>query len=190
MSTQIGYYFQRFDKFPFADFFNGVTETYEILQRAKTYLNALLVEPNTCFDASTHKGAAPALYGNYHIGEGTVIYNGVTVIGPVYIGKNCEILPGAVIRPYTILADGCSVGHGSELKRSVLFGGAKVASLAFVGDSVLGASARIGSGVITANRRFDQQNAVLKLGGETLDLGDSFFGCVLGYILRLFTCGS
>jgi NDP-sugar pyrophosphorylase family protein len=185
MSTEIGYYFKKMEKFPFPDFFEGITETYEILAKAKTYLHTLLVEPNVQENHGVLKGEAPALYGNYYIGEGTVIYNDVTIIGPAYIGKNCELMPGAIIRPNTILADGCSVGHGSEVKHCVLFGGAKVASLAFAGDCVLGASARIGSGVITANRKFNQSNATLKLDGEKVDLGDSFFGCILGDSARL-----
>ena len=185
MSTKISYYFQHPEKFPFPDYFDGITETYELLARAKPYLQRLLVEKDVKENHGELRGDAPNLHGNYFIGAGTVIYNDVTIIGPVYIGKNCELMPGAIIRPGTILADGCSVGHGSEVKHCVLFGGAKVASLAFAGDCVLGASARIGSGVITANRKFDQSNATLKVNGEKIDLQDSFFGCVLGDSARL-----
>lgn len=185
MSTKLDYYFQHLDRFPFPDFFDGITETYEILQKAKTYLQALLTDKGVQENHGICKGEAPALYNAYSIGEGTVIYNDVTIIGPAYIGRNCELLPGAIIRPNTILSDGCSVGHGSEVKQTVMFGGSKVASLAFAGDSVLGASARIGSGVITANRKFNQTNAELKLGGEKVDLGDSFFGVILGDSARL-----
>ena len=185
MSTKIDYYFAHTDRFPFPDFLEGLTETYEILLKAKSYLKQLLVEPDVHENRGEVRGDAPNLHGNYFIDEGTVIYNDVTIIGPVYIGKNCEIMPGAIIRPNTILSDGCSVGHGSEVKHSVLFGGAKVASLSFCGDSVLGVSARIGSGVITANRRFDQQNARLRAEGTVTDLQDSFFGVVLGDSARL-----
>ena len=185
MSTKIDYYFSRLDKFPFEGWFDGLTETYEILIKAKSFLKELLVERDVKENHGIIKGDAPNLHGNYYIGEGTVIYNDVTIIGPVYIGKNCEILPGAIIRPNTILSDGCSVGHGSEVKHCVCFGGSKVASLSFCGDSVLGASARIGSGVITANRRFDQQNAKLRVNGEVTDLQDSFFGLILGDSARL-----
>lgn len=180
MSTNIGYYFNKKEKFPFPGFFDDITETWEILSKAKVFLKELLIDRDVREAHSETRGESPVFHGNYFVGEGTVIYNGVTIIGPVYIGKNCEILPGAVIRPYSIIADGCNVGHGSELKRCVMFGGSKVASLSFVGDSVLGASARIGSGVITANRKFDQSNATLKLDGEKRDLGDSFFGLILG----------
>lgn len=185
MSIKLGYYFQRLDKFPISGFFDGLTETYEILQKAKVHLKDTLVKNNVQENLGETRGDAPNLHGNYFIGEGTVLYNDVTIIGPVYIGKNCEIMPGAVIRPNTIIADGCSVGHGSEVKHCVLFGGAKIASLAFAGDSVLGASARIGSGVITANRKFNQTNATLRVEGARVDLGDSFFGCILGDSARL-----
>ena len=185
MSTKLSYYFQHLERFPVPDYFDGLTEAWEILARAKPFLEQLFAAGTIGGDHSTHRGDAPSLHGSCHIGEGTVVYNGVTVIGPAYIGRNCELMPGAIIRPGTILADGCSVGHGSEVKHCVLFGGAKVASLSFAGDCVLGASARIGSGVITANRRFDQGNVTLKLDGEKLDLGDSFFGCILGDSARL-----
>jgi len=190
MSTRLDYYFSKLNKFPFPDFFDGVSETYELLAKAKPFLNEFLRDKATGAEIrenrGVNKGEAPALYNACFIGEGTVIYNDVTVIGPAYIGKNCELQSGSLIRPGTIIADGCSVGHGSEVKHTIMFGGSKVASLSFVGDSILGAGARVGSGVITANRRFDQQDAVLKLpGGDFAELGDSFFGCVLGDSSRL-----
>jgi len=185
MSTSISYYFSHQDTFPFPGWFDDLSTPAEILEKATSFLQELLVKPDVKENHATMKGAAPHLYGNYYIGAGTVIYNDVTIIGPVYIGKNVEIMPGAVIRPGTIISDKCSVGHSSEIKHSVLFGGAKVASLAFVGDSVLGKSARIGSGVITANRKFDQSRAAIKIDGEKIDLGTDFFGCVIGDYTRL-----
>ena len=185
MSTKISYYFSKLENFPISNFFDGLTETYEILQKAKVYLKDTLVDNDMKENRGEIRGNGPTLYGNYFIGEGTVIYNDLTIIGPVYIGKNCEIMPGAIIRPNTILADGCSVGHGSEVKHCVMFSGSIVASLAFTGDSVLGASARIGSGVITANRKFNQSNATIRIDGNRIDLNDSFFGCILGDSARL-----
>lgn len=185
MSTKIDYYFKDLDKFPFPEYFSGIEEAWEILTKAKTFLKTRLIDADVKENYGELRGGGPGMHGNYYIGGGTVIYNYVTIIGPVYIGRNCELLPGAVIRPYTIISDGCSVGHGSEVKHSVMFGGSKVASLSFVGDCVLGASARVGSGVITANRKFNQTNVSLKLEGSKVDLGDSFFGCILGDSARL-----
>ncbi|MDR0861569.1 MAG: hypothetical protein LBN30_02170 [Oscillospiraceae bacterium] len=185
MSTEIDYYFCKPERFPISDFLEGLKTPSDILARAKTYLAETLVAQNVQENFGTLKSEDVHFYGNYHIGAGTVIYNGVTIIGPVYIGENVEIMPGAIIRPYSIIGDGCAIGHGTELKHAVLYGGAKVASLAFVGDSVLGASARIGSGVITANRKFNQSDVTLKLGGEKHALGGDYFGLVLGDASRL-----
>lgn len=185
MSTAIEYYFSKPEALPIDGFLNGLENTWEILQKAKSLLNTMLVEPEIKVCKAELKGDAPNLHGSYFIDEGSVIYNDVTIIGPVYIGKNCEIMPGAIIRPNTIIGDNCSVGHGSEVKHCVMFSGSKVASLAFAGDCVLGCSARIGSGVITANRKFNQSNASIKIDGERIDLGDSYFGCILGDSARL-----
>jgi len=183
MSTRLDYYLRKPDRFPFPGFFDGINETWQALEKAKTLLKDMFA--NVCEMRGEAKGADPAFHGSYFIDEGTEIYNDVTIIGPVYIGKNCEILPGAIIRPNTIIGDGCSIGHGSEVKHSILLNGAKVASLSFVGDSILGVSARIGSGVITANRKFNQSNVTLKVAGRPVDLHDSFFGCVLGDSSRI-----
>ncbi len=185
MSIDLRYYFLNPEKFPIEGFLDGLKTPTDILVKAKAYLKQTLEDTGVQENKGTLKCGKLNAVGAYSIGEGTVIYGDVTIIGPVYVGKNCEILPGAVLRPYTIVGDGCNVGHGSEVKHTVMFGGSKVASLAFVGDSVLGASARVGSGVITANRKFNQSNATLKLDGVQHDLGDSFYGVVLGDASRL-----
>ena len=185
MSLEISYYFLQPEKFPIPGFLDGLRTPADILVKAKSYLKETLVVPDLQVNHGEIRCGTVSTAGNYYIGEGTVIYGDVTIIGPVYIGKKCEILPGAVIRPNTIIGDKCEVGHGSEVKHAVLYGGAKVASLAFVGDSVLGASARIGSGVITGNRKFNQSGVKLWLDGEKNDLGSDFFGLVLGDSSRL-----
>lgn len=185
MSTKISYYLEKLEKFPFPGFFDDITETWQILPKVTETLKQMIAGANVQEMRGEIRGVGPALHGCYFIDEGTVIYNDVTIIGPVYIGKDCEIMPGAIIRPNTIIGDNCSVGHGSEVKHCIMLNGSKVASLAFAGDCVIGASARIGSGVITANRKFNQQNATLKVGNQRVDLGDSFFGCVIGDSSRL-----
>lgn len=185
MSQEIAYYFEKLEKFPLPDLLDGLETPADILRAVKPALDA---RAKACAGVENHgvlKGDAVHIHGYCHIGEGTVIYEDVTIIGPVYIGKNCEIMPGALLRPYTVLGDGCAVGHGSELKHAVLFGGAKVSSLAFVGNSVLGASARVGSGVITGNRKFNQGGITVKMDGVRHDLGDTYFGVVLGDAARL-----
>ena len=186
MVAEAAYYFLQPEKLPIDGLMDEGCRAHEMLARTKSALAAALAAGGAKENRGELKGGNVHFYGDCHVGEGTVIYNDVTIIGPAYIGRNCELMPGAIIRPNTVIGDKCSVGHGSEVKHSILFGGAKVASLAFVGDSVLGASARIGSGVITANRRFDQGEVRLKMpDGSAIETGDSYFGLILGDYSRL-----
>ncbi|MDR0446132.1 MAG: hypothetical protein LBH17_03745 [Oscillospiraceae bacterium] len=190
MSIKLSYYFRKPETFPIPGFLTELTAPQEILKLAVTFLDNSLVqhdirENHGELRAGNGGDAAPVFHNSYYIDSGTVIYNGVTIIGPAYIGRNVELMPGALIRPYTIIGDNCSVGHGSEVKHTVMFGGSKVASLAFAGDSVLGAGARLGSGVITANRKFDQTEVTARLGDEVISLGADKFGLILGDYSRL-----
>ena len=126
-----------------------------------------------------------SITGNYFIDEGTKIHANAVIQGPVMIGKNVEIQSGAIIRPGTIIGDNCVVGHASEVNHTIMQNKAKVASLAFCGDTILGKSTRIGSGIILANRRFDQKNITVKINGEKVDVGTDFFGAVIGDSTRL-----
>ena len=187
MRLDLDYYFNNYED---NEVFMKILEKSETLldmhEGAKKFLQENIVEKDIKENNGTLIGENVTFIGNYYIGEGTKIYPGVTIEGPVYIGKNVNIMPGAYVRPGTIVGDKCVVGFNSEVKNSILQNGAKIASLAFVGDSILGKSARIGSGVITANRRFDQKNIKLKQNdGEKLDTGSDFFGCILGDCSRL-----
>ena len=187
MKLNLDYYFNNYDD---NDVFKAVLKKNSDLLRlhdsAKAFLEEVVVSKDLKENNGTLMGENVTFIGNYYIGEGTKIYPGVTIEGPVYIGKNVNIMPGAYVRPGTIVGDKCVVGFNSEVKNSIMQNGAKIASLAFVGDSVLGKSARIGSGVITANRRFDQQNIKLKQeNGEKLDTGSDFFGLIIGDYSRI-----
>ncbi len=172
METDYNYYFKNYeDNEIFKKLLTNVKNVWEIRDNAKKYVKEEIEGKGIQKNKGEVLGDVN-LIGNYYIGEGTKIYPRVTIEGPVYIGKNVEIKPGAYIRPGTVISDNCSIGFNSEVKAAVLQKGAKIASLAFVGDSILGKSARIGSGVITSNRRFDQ--------GEIQDTGSDFFGLVLG----------
>ena len=172
METNYNYYFKNYeDNEIFKKLLEGVENVWEIRTNAKKYLKTEIEEKNVKENNGKLLGNVNFI-GNYYIGKGTKISDGVTIEGPVYIGENIEIKPGAYIRPGSVISDNCSIGFNSEVKCAVLQKGAKVASLAFVGDSILGKSARIGSGVITSNRRFDQ--------GNINKTESDFFGLVLG----------
>lgn len=182
--TKLEYFFKEIEEFRFKEVFTGCTYPWEVLSQIKTFLQKEVVKKNLK-ENKAQMGEFCAIEGNYFIDEGTVIHPNVTIQGPVLIGKNVEIQSGALIRPGSIIGDNCVVGHASEIKNSILQNKAKVASLAFVGDSILGKSTRIGSGIIVANRRFDQSNIIIKIDNEKIDSGRDFFGAIIGDCTRL-----
>ncbi len=181
---KLDYYFEDIENFRFKEIFEGCTYPWEALAKTKSFIKEFMNNEDMKINKAK-VGEFCSIEGNYFIDEGTVIHSNVCIQGPVLIGKNVEIQSGALIRPGTIIGDNSVVGHGSEVKNAILQNKAKVASLAFVGDTILGKSARIGSGVILANRRFDQKNITVKINGEKIDVGTDFFGSIIGDSSRL-----
>ena len=173
------YYFENLEKFEHKSLFEGTEYPWEALAKVKGYLKETVVEK----DLKENKGEVlgnVTFLGNYFVDEGTKIYPNVVIEGPVHIGKNCKIMPGAYVRPGTVTGDNVVIGFNTEVKNAILQNGCKLASLVFVGDSVLGKSARIGSGIVVANRRFDQANIWARIGADKIDTGTDFFGAVIG----------
>lgn len=181
---KLDYYFKEMDKFTFKEVFEGCTYPWEALEKAKEFIKEQIVDKDVKVNKA-EVGEFVSISGNYFIDEGTKIHANAVIQGPVMIGKNVEIQSGALIRPWTVIGDNCVVGHASEVKHCVLQNKSKVASLAFCGDTILGKSTRIGSGIILANRRFDQQNITVKINGEKHDVGTDFFGAIIGDSTRL-----
>jgi NDP-sugar pyrophosphorylase family protein len=196
-----GYYFRHIDEFPLPGLLRETASPAELFEGLKAFCDGALIEW-----AKKRGEDAPAgvtVIGDVHIQPGVRIFPGVVIQGPavicagaeikanaviegpVYVGEGCSIAAHAYLRPYTVLGKKAGVGHASEVKCCLVQNGAKIASLAFAGDSILGKGARVGSGTILANRRCDQSNARVKILGELIDLGRDFFGCVLGDYCRL-----
>ena len=181
---RLDYYFKDMENFAFKEIFDGCIYPWEALANATKYLKENIVDKNVKVNKA-EMGEFVSISGNYFIDEGTKIHANAVIQGPVIIGKNVEIQSGALIRPGTIIGDNCVVGHASEIKHTIMQNKAKVASLAFCGDTILGKSTRIGSGIILANRRFDQKNITVKINGEKVDVGTDFFGAIIGDSTRL-----
>ncbi len=181
---KLEYYFEHMDEFPNKEIFDNCTYVWETLNKITEYLKKEIVDKNVKINKA-EMGEFCSITGNYFIDEGTKIGANVSIEGPVIIGKNVTIQSGALIRPGTIIGDNASVGHASEVKHAIIQNKAKVASLAFVGDSILGKAARVGSGTILANRRFDQKNIEIKINGQKYDTQTDFFGAIVGDNSRL-----
>jgi UDP-N-acetylglucosamine diphosphorylase/glucosamine-1-phosphate N-acetyltransferase len=87
--------------------------------------------------------------------------------GPVYIGKNAEIMEGCLVRGPFAMADGACLKMGAkvygattlgpgcvvggEIKNSVLFGYSNKAHDGYLGDSVIGEWCNLGAGTTSSN---------------------------------------
>lgn len=87
--------------------------------------------------------------------------------GPIYIGKNCEVMEGSIIRGPFAMLDGSVVKMGAriyaattlgprcitggEIKNSVLFGYSNKAHDGYLGDSVIGEWCNLGAGTSNSN---------------------------------------
>ncbi|MEJ0106265.1 MAG: putative sugar nucleotidyl transferase [Bacteroidota bacterium] len=87
--------------------------------------------------------------------------------GPIYIGKNAEVMEGCIIRgPFALCENAClkmgtkvygattlgpnSTG-GGEIKNSVIFGNSNKAHDGYLGDSVIGEWCNLGAGTTNSN---------------------------------------
>ncbi len=78
--------------------------------------------------------------------EGAIIEAGATVEPPVLIGKNTRIKSGARVDGYTVLGEGCVIGPGASLKRSVLGDYVTVEKNAQIRGSILCSRTHVGEG--------------------------------------------
>lgn len=133
-----------------------------------------------------HADASVVINGPVHIGAGSVIHPHVTIDGPVIIGENVSVRSHAQIRAEVYLGSNAVIGHGADIKRSVCLNGCKIQDGTFTGDSVLGVAARVGSGAILANRKFNQTEVKYQNDdGEIVSSGREFLGAVVGRYSRI-----
>ena len=175
----IGYYFEDMAACPGKEFVAKAKNPWELLKLKNEFLK---IDKTENF-GEVHKSVV--IKGKAWIGKGTVIDPYCVIEGPVIIGKNCEVRSCAWIRPNTIIGDNCVIGHGDEIKNALIFDEAKIGTNCFVGDSILGKGARLGSGTILGNRRFDQGEVFLKFNGEKISTGTDKFGAIVGDYSRL-----
>lgn len=181
MKFEFDYYFDEISKDEiFAKLVQDKKEAIEILNSSSEIINKIEASQKQEIYTSNIDETAKIM-GNVYIGEGTKIEAGCIIQGPVYIGKNCQLMYHSYIRPGTIIGDNCVIGFSTEVKHTIMRDGSKVSDLAFVGDSIIGKNSRIGSGVIIANRGFNQSKVIIKDENKKLiNLNREAIGVILG----------
>ncbi len=143
---------------------------------------------------------------NQVLGENLFVEEGVkmecatinTLKGPVYFGRNVEVMPGchiegpvalchdSVLKMGTLLYKGSTIGPwckaGGEINNSVMFGYSSKAHDGFMGDSVISEWCNLGAGTTTSNLKNNygpvKQWSYAK--NKFVSTGLQFCGLVLG----------
>ncbi|HWB06605.1 MAG TPA: UDP-N-acetylglucosamine diphosphorylase [Verrucomicrobiales bacterium] len=162
-----------------AGIFDGIGEVWEVIPRIAPWL-AENLKPRREF---TYAGNAAGINigDEVRIGRGTVIYGGVTIAGPAWIGENCLLLPGCYIRQNVIMGNNVIAGNSSEFKNCIVFDNVEAPHWNYVGDSILGYKSHLGAGVILSNWRHDGGPIpVLDPVAGRIETGLPKFGAIIG----------
>lgn len=91
---------------------------------------------------TVEKGAT--IKGDVALGENSIIRGGCYIVGPVTIGKNCDIGPNTVILPSTAIGDNTSIDSSVEIQNSILMNDVRVGGNSYISNSIIGANNTIG----------------------------------------------
>ena len=154
-----------------APVFSECEYAHEALERIEDFI----LEYRESLDCSYNE-----VQSDVFVHESATIWNGATLVGPIIIGKNTEIRPGAFLRGRVIVGDGCVIGNSSEVKNSIIFDEAKLPHYNYAGDSIIGYGAHLGAGAIASNLRLDKKSISIGCGNGRIDTGLKKLGVILG----------
>lgn len=120
------------------------------------------------------------LRGTVIVENDATIEPGVVIEGPAYVAAGSHVGPNAYVRGTTYLGPDTRVGHGVEVKNSVVMADSAVPHLTYLGDSVLGEDVNLGAGTTVANLRHDGEPVELTVKGDRVSTGRRKFGIVCG----------
>ncbi|OGW18711.1 MAG: GlmU protein [Nitrospinae bacterium RIFCSPLOWO2_12_FULL_45_22] len=155
---------------------------WEILSANKLIMDTW---PQAAMDKSVIFRGDVRLEGPVRIEEGVVIESGTVLKGPCYIGSGSFIGNNVLVREYTSIGRNTQIGFGVELKNCVIFGRCKVGRLSFVGDSVVGEGAYLGSGTVTVNFNLDDTPIKVSLNQHFHETGLKKLGAFIGDHARI-----
>jgi len=118
--------------------------------------------------------------GPIYIGKNTEVMEGCMLRGPLAIGQDCIVKMGAKIYGGTTIGPGCRVG--GEITRSILIGNSNKAHDGYLGDAVIGEWCNLGAD--TNNSNLKNNYSEVKLWDYATERfeksGQQFVGLIMG----------
>lgn len=125
-----------------------------------------------------------------HIDKTAFVHKTALIEGPCWIGPKAVVGAYCILRKGVILEEAAEIQRYVEIKNSIIGKNSHLHS-GYLGDSIIGENCRIGAGFITANRRFDRKNILIKIKGETVDSGLTSLGVMMGDGVKIgIQCGT
>jgi glucose-1-phosphate thymidylyltransferase len=129
------------------------------------------------------------------VGEGTIIRSNSYVVGPVTIGRNCEIGPGVCVLPSTSIGDNVCISPFTTVDNSILADGVEIGASSHIQDSIIDRGCRVKGHFITQSDeteiRIDDEYHRVRIGamlGEHCIVGSSVVassGIIIGNRSRI-----
>lgn len=111
-------------------------------------------------------------------GPEPVVHPSAVVTGS-YLGPGVRVYEGCTVRDSVVLA-GTTIGHASEIARSVILPDCMIPRFNYVGSSLLGRGVNLGGAAQLASMRYDRAPVRLSLPSGEIETGRDKFGSLLG----------
>lgn len=145
-------------------------------------MNHLLSLQESTIHPSAEIAKSAIIRGNVIIDEGARILDHSVIQGPAYIGKNCIIANGSLVRQ-SMIGENCVVGFSTEVARSYLNHDIWMHTN-YIGDSIVDRNVSFGAGTVLGNLRFDEEEIKVKIKEERMPIGTNKFGAIIGSGVR------
>jgi bifunctional UDP-N-acetylglucosamine pyrophosphorylase/glucosamine-1-phosphate N-acetyltransferase len=156
------------------------TWPWDILNANRIVMDRLLKGKGSFIAESANIHSSVVIEGPVYIEEGTIIRPNTTLRGPIYIGKNVYVGNNSLIRDYSCLCQGVSIGYAVEMRNSMVFERVNVGRMTYLADSIIGADTCIEAGVQLWNWRPGTEPLHFKSEDETVQIPLEKFGAIVG----------
>ncbi|MCW1296675.1 MAG: sugar phosphate nucleotidyltransferase [Candidatus Parvarchaeota archaeon] len=165
--------------------YNGFFSSFKFpwdLFRINKFLMDNFMEPKISEEAKITESAK--IEDKVFIADGVRVLENATIRGPCFIDENSIIGNNALIRNYTSIGKKCVVGFSTEITNSIICDGCWFHTN-YIGDSIVDENCAFGSGAVTANLRFDEENVKVKIGDKIIDTGLQKLGVIMARNCRV-----
>ncbi len=164
---------------PYNGYWQAIKYPWHVIEVARYFFD----KSPTHIAPSAYIAEKAIISGDVFIDEGAKVFDGATIVGPAYIGRNSIVATNALVRD-SYLGEDCVVGFATEVARSVL-GDDVWTHSNYIGDSVIGNNVSFGAGCVTGNLRFDEANVHVNVKEEKMDSGTPKLGLITGDNIRV-----